>query len=154
MMNLGMQSDSAEERRITLRLLSYWERRRAGRPMPGENEMDAADIADLWEYCFMAQTKDIQAGNMRFSYLGHGIKEVFQEALADSDGTSYPDMEALSTAYEKVIRSAAPLVTESEFTTPGGDIFKYRQVLLPLGQGNEVRAVFGGMRFLRIVAYN
>lgn len=148
-------SDSPEERRITLRLLAYWEKKRGNRAMPGENDMDPADIADLWEYCFMAHTRDIGKKDYNFTYLGKAIEEVYQEGLntAEEDSHILPALEELANGYKEVIARRHPLVTEGELTNPHGDVFKYRQVLLPLGDGREVKAVFGGMRFLRVVNY-
>jgi len=146
---------SPEERRITLRLLSYWEKKRNGRKMASEADIDPADIADLWEYCFMAHTKDIGKQGYNFTYLGKAIEEVYQEGMSASDdaGHLFPDMDILAKGHQQVVATAQPLVSEGELTNPHGDVFKFRQVLLPLGSGNQVEAVFGGMRFLRIVTY-
>lgn len=144
-----------EERRITLRLLSYWEKKRGTRAMPSENDMDPADIADLWEYCFLAHTRDIGRPGYHFTYLGKAIEDVYLQGLdpADEREPIFPDMDILAKGYSHVIEKATPLVNEGEITNPHGDVFKYRQVLLPLGEGGKVNAVFGGMRFLRIVSY-
>lgn len=146
---------SPEERRITLRLLSYWEKKRSGTPMPTEASIDPADIADLWEYCFMAHTKDIGKAGYNFTYLGKAIEEVYREGLESAleQGPVFPELETLAACYRQVIDRKQPLVTEGEITNPHGDTFKYRQVLLPLGDGTQVKAVFGGMRFLRIANY-
>lgn len=150
-----MMSSPAEERRITLRLLAYWEKRRGARPMPTEVEIDPADIADLWENCFLAHTRDIGKEGYHFTYLGKAIEDVYREGLTDADerSTVFPDMDILAKGYRHVIDKVAPLVQEGEITNPHGDVFKYRQVLLPLGNGRKVDAVFGGMRFLRVVTY-
>jgi len=154
-MNSMSYQSEMEERRITLRLLSYWERRRGSRRMPAEVDIDPADIADLWEYCFMAHTKDIGKPGYHFAYLGKTIKDVYHEGLkhTDADAPIFPDMETLAKGYQHVLTKCEPLVTNGEITNLHGDIFKYRQVLLPLGVGNTVQAVFGGMRFVKIVTY-
>ena len=143
-----------EERRITLRLLAYWEKKRGVRAMPEENDIDPADLADLWENCFLAQVKDLGKDH-HFTYLGSAIHDIYAQGLTEEDDREHihPDIEALASHYHEVIAKSAPVVTEGEFSNPHGDLFKYRQVLLPLGQGKNVKAVFGGMRFLRIRAY-
>lgn len=147
-------TNAMEERRITLRLLAYWEKKRNGRPMPLESDMDPADIADLWEYCFMAHTKDIGKAGYHFAYLGKAIHDVYRSGLSPSDEENvFPNMDILAKGYNHVIEKKTPLVDEGEITNPHGDVFKYRQVLLPLGDNGTVKAVFGGMRFLRIVTY-
>lgn len=148
-----MQFTSPEERRITLRLLAYWEKKRAGRPMPTEVDMDPADIADLWENCFLAHTRDIGKPGYNFTYLGKAIEDVYHEGLESGGEPLFPNMDELADGYKQVIATRQPLVVESELTNPHGDHFKYRQVLLPLGESGRVEAIFGGMRFLRIVSY-
>lgn len=144
-----------EERRITLRLLAYWERKRGTRAMPLETDFDPADIADLWEYCFIAHTQKIGQPGYSFSYLGRAIADVYHEGSASSGNgaVASPNMDILAAGYKEVVEHAKPLVTEGELTNPHGDLFKYRQVLLPLGENGVVKAVFGGMRFLRVVTY-
>lgn len=151
-----MLQSELEERRITLRLLSYWEKKRAGRKMPSETDIDPADIADLWENCFMAHTKDIGKAGYNFTYLGKAIEDLYHEGLSADDAEAHaaPELSVIAKGYQQVISSGEPLVNEGEITTPHGDVFKFRQALLPLGDGAQVKAVFGGMRFLRIVTYN
>ncbi len=36
-----------------------------------------------------------------------------------------------------------PLIEEGEFTNQHNETVKYRQCLLPLGEGDEVHAIFG-----------
>ena len=146
---------TGEERRITIRLLSYWERQRGARLMPSEKDISAADIADLWANCFIARVKEGGGPDYRFSYLGSAIRDLYEEGMdpAETRNHNFPDINAVAAEYAKVIESGKPLVTEGEMTNPHGDVFKYRQVLLPLGTGTKVEGIFGGMRFLRVVSY-
>jgi hypothetical protein len=141
-----------EERRITLRLLAYWEKLRRDRKMPKESDIFAADIADLWEYCFIARIKD---GEWYFHYMGRAIKEAYNEVMAKGSGEQVaPSLDILAPGYEQVVNKSGPLVLEGELhDAKGGDLFKYRQVLLPMGEGDKITSIFGGMRFLRIVNY-
>lgn len=146
---------NGDERRITVRLLAYWERRRAGRLMPLESEISPADIADLWGNCFIVHTKDIAKSDFHYSYLGKELRDLYEMGQHEGEEAlySFPDIRSISKEYKKVIEGVKPLVSENVLTTPNGDSFKYRFVLLPLGKGNNVEAIFGGMRFLRIVSY-
>lgn len=145
-----------EERRITLRLLSYWERKRKGRAMPCENEINPADIADLWEYCFLVHTRDLHVEGLQFTYLGKAIEEIYRSGLSDDDsrGTIFPHVEELAAGYNEVINEVKPHISEGELINPHGDRLLYRQVLLPLGEAGKVDAIFGGLRFLRVVSYS
>jgi hypothetical protein len=148
-----IDDSTAMERRITLRLLAYWEKRRGARRMPMEADIDPADIADLWESCFLAHTRDIGKPGYRFTYLGKTIADIYHEGLETGAENVFPNIDELANGYKQVLASAEPLIVEGEITTPHGDVFKYRQALLPLGEGRRVDAIFGGTRFLRVVAY-
>ncbi len=148
-----INDNSSNERRITVRLLGYWEKKRGGRLMPDVKDIDPADIADLWSYCFIAHSDKIGKPGYNFSYLGKSIQEIYDEVKDASGQAIFPDVEQLAKGYRQVIDTRKPLIHEGEIGSPPGDIFKFRQVLLPLGEGMAVQAVFGGMRFLRVVSY-
>jgi len=139
----------AKERRITLRLLAYWEKARAGKEMPSEQDIDPEHIQDLWDHCFLIHIKDLQKEGYYYTYLGDQIKKAYQGGLSEADtgGLISPNATKLADCCAEVRMTRKPLVDEGEFTNAHGDQVKYRQCLLPLGEGGEVQAVFGGMRY-------
>ncbi len=144
-----MSETSALERRITLRLIAYWEKLRNGNLMPVEDDIDPDYIKDLWDYCFLIHVKDLSKPDYNYTYLGEAIKKAYQGEL-DSNGEesiATPNAKELAVSYEKVIRTCSPLLDEGEFVNMHNDIVKYRQCLLPLGENGKVDAIFGGMRF-------
>lgn len=152
-MKLEIEGD---ERRITLRLLSYWERKRAGRDMPTEIDINPADIADLWEYCFLIHARDVAASGLQFTYIGLAIEEMYRFGLPKDDerDSLHPQLSLLVPAYNEVVAKKAPHISEWELSNPHGDKLLTRQVLLPLGENGRVDAVFGGLRFLKIIRYS
>lgn len=139
----------AGERRITLRLLAYWEKLRAGRDMPSEEDIDPDDIGDLWDHCFLIHIKDLQKEGYHYTYLGSEIKKAYQGGLSDADtnGLVSPNAVKLADCYMEIMHSGKPLVDEGEFRNSHGDMVKYRQCLLPLGASGQVDTIFGGMRY-------
>lgn len=123
--------------------------------MPREEDIDPADIADLWEYCFLVHTNDVGKQGYNFTFLGKAIEDIYRHGLAADDDREplFPSIDELAGQYHDVVIKSRPLITEGELTNPHGDRFKYRQVLLPLGEAGSVKAVFGGMRFLRVYSY-
>ncbi|MDE3015758.1 MAG: PAS domain-containing protein [Pseudomonadota bacterium] len=140
---------SPVERRITLRLLAYWEKMRGDRAMPTEDDINSAEIRDLWGSCFLVRVSDLDRRDYNYTYLGQEIMEAYRSGLASGDPANMisPNARKLSTGYNKVIITGKPVLEEGEFRNLNNDVVKYRQCLLPLGKGNEVSAVFGGMRF-------
>lgn len=140
---------SGPERRITYRLLAYWEALRGQRPMPEENDVDPDAIADIWDHCFVMQVRDILRKDYIYTYLGPSIAEAFRSGLSvdDAGGMVSPDASRLAPHYQQVLDHARPLVENGEFVNLRGQTVKFRQCLLPLGREGRVEAVFGGMRF-------
>jgi len=139
------------ERRINLRLLSYWEKLRHGRAMPSEEEVKADDLPDLWDCCFIIRTSDLykEPANCTYSYLGQTIIDSYHQGhtKGDSGKMISPSPANSSQNFRQVIENAKPLLEEGEFNNQNGELVKYRQCLLPLGRGDTVEAIFGGMSF-------
>ncbi len=138
------------ERRITLRLIAYWEKLRRGNVMPTEDDIDPDYLKDLWDYCFLIHVKDLDKPDYNYTYLGDAIKKAYQGELSSVEEGSMvasPNAKELAVSYEKVIKTCTPLLDEGEFVNMHNDVVKYRQCLLPLGENGKVDAIFGGMRF-------
>lgn len=148
-MGITIEMDSQVERRITLRLLAYWERLRDGRAMPGENDINPDDIQDLWDHCFLVAVKDIGKPDYSYTYLGTAILQAYRDGLSEEDAGGALSLNAakLTDSFLKVAQTARPLLEEGEFRNFSGKVVRYRQCLLPLGQDGVVDAIFGGMRY-------
>ena len=140
---------AAIERRITLRLVGYWEKLRGTRSMPVEDDIDPDDLQDLWDYCFLIHTKDLNKPDYNYTYLGRALETAYDGQLTADHTGSHGSLNAskLSGSYKKVISEKVPHFEEGQFTNLHNDIVKYRQCLLPLGENGRVDAIFGGMRF-------
>lgn len=136
-----MAESSGMERRITLRLLSYWERRRGSRKMPNQADINAEDLADLWEDCFIIEMNNKNDTNHKYSYIGDGV----QGWLGGAEKTQ--DIKVLTKSYPKLFESPKPILEEGEFYDSAEQLVKFRQCLLPLGEGDQLKAILGGMRF-------
>ena len=138
------------ERRITLRLMAYWEKIRQGRDMPSENDIDPDDIGDLWDNCFLIQIRDLEKSDYNYTYLGTAIIEAYRGNLTEDYPAELIALNAnkLDGHFREVIINKHPVIHEGEFTNLSGSLVKYRQCLLPLSHDlTNVDAIFGGMRF-------
>lgn len=141
---------SLAERRLTARLLAYWQALAHGGLMPVEEEIDPESLGGLWTKCFLIQSFDIRhRQDMNFTYLGQEIIDAYQDGMM-SEGQNMlvsPNAGKLALSFRQVMESCAPIVAEGEFLALTGRVVRYRQCLLPLGKGDDVQAIFGGMSF-------
>lgn len=139
------------ERRLSLRLLRYWQEKKGLRTMPVENDIDPDEIGADWEYCFLLQSRDVaNIQDYNFTYLGPKIMSAYFDKSIDEHNQFMvgPNAYRLSTHFAQVITSQAPVLDEGEFMTIHGRKVLFRQVLLPLGTpDNDVEAIFGGMNY-------
>lgn len=144
-----MSSTSAVERRITLRLMAYWEKLRKDRPMPVEDDINPDDLEGLWDYCFLIHVKDLEKQDYNYTYLGLALQEAYEGNVASDGGDSLASLNAskLAGSFGKVIELGLPVLDEGQFINLHNDKVLYRQCLLPLGENGQVDAIFGGMRF-------
>ena len=144
-----MTEQTLIERRLTLRLLAYWEKIRAGRIMPLESDIDPEDLTELWPYCFLLHAKDLTQTDYNFTYLGDAVADAYKGSFGHAQTAADLGLNAASITQgaHKVVTTAKPFVEEGEFITLSGEVVKFRQCLLPLGEGQTVSGIFGGMRF-------
>lgn len=139
------------ERRITQRVLNYWESIRNGRAMPEENDIDPDALDDDWLYCFLLQTRDIEhVEHFNFTYLGEGIARAYKTAQIDPDNPFLigPNAFYLEPHFIQVVKTKKPFIDENDFISNCGTRILYRQCLLPIGGKNgQVESIFGAMFF-------
>ncbi|MBA4274181.1 MAG: hypothetical protein C0436_00865 [Alphaproteobacteria bacterium] len=141
---------SLAERRLTERLLTYWQAMAKHGLMPREEDIDPEALGDLWPKCFLIQTFDIKhRRDMNFTYLGQEIIDAYQDGMMNEGQNVLvsPNASKLALSFHQVMESTAPVVAEGEFLALSGRVVRYRQCLLPLGEGDDVQAIFGGMSF-------
>jgi hypothetical protein len=144
-----MVERSTIERRLTLRLVTYWEHVRGARLMPHENDIDPDAISDLWPHCFLVQMRDVVKTDYNYTYLGPAIFEAYNgDLIHDHDCPLVsPNASKLELHYAEVVATARPVLEENEFVNLSGQRVLFRQCMLPLGTGDRVESIFGGMRF-------
>lgn len=124
------------ERRLSLRLLAYWEKKRGLRAMPQLPDINAAEeLHDYWQDCFLLRITDASSGAYEFIHRGSVIEE------------HWPDLETLQVSLATLLAKATPLIEEGELAKGQREMLKYRQCLLPLGDEHGIAAVLGGVRF-------
>lgn len=137
------------ERRISHRLVSYWQQIKEDRPLPSPDDIDSEEIADMWEDCFLIGIHSHADGETTYSYdyVGDGLRPVFQEGFGHSAQLVSLPGEKLLAMYHEMAMTNLPIVEHVEEFFMDGHEVRYRQCLLPMGEHGRITHIFGGMRF-------
>lgn len=139
-------SVNPEERRVTFRLLSYWNRMRGEREFPSLADIDITVIPELWHHTFTIEVH-ADLSHCKFQNFGPELSHIF--------GTSYagePVMDALAGDFKlestigyfpEVLRRREPVADSSQFYLEGDEV-KYRSLIVPLSSnGRDIDYLLG-----------
>ena len=120
------------ERRLNLRLLAYWEKKRGLAAMPKLSDVEPTDLIDFWQFCFIVKIDG--KGGFEKMHAGHSMDWKWLEPR-------------LGPYLEQVVTKGAPCLEEGELTSDEGYLVKFRQCLMPLGDESGIQGILGGVRF-------
>lgn len=133
--------------RITNILMKHWGNIRGTRVLPAESELDPAILEGILDNCFLIRAEGIMEGKYHYKYLGKNIMNAYGSDLTKRQGNEKENPLTYKKKIEQVLESKLPIIDEGEFVNIQGHIVKYRLCLVPLGTGETVESVLGGMRF-------
>ena len=143
---------TADERRMTVNLINYWNEIRKDRLFPSEKLINPEDIPDIWEHCYLIQVNDLHNRQKAdFTYLGSSIIKSYHDSFSEQNDVAdiiSPKSSRLAQNFKLVIDNKKPIMQSGEFVNNLGHRIRFRQCLLPLGDtDNKVEAVFGCVGF-------
>lgn len=127
------------ERRLVLRLLSRWRKICGDREFPSFNDVDPAEMSDLWQNCFVLDVAGF-AENPVFRSIGADIAPLAGVNLVDKRVSDAPASTLISASVAylgEVLRKQVPISRGGEFLKPGGVRVLYRSILLPMSDDGE-----------------
>lgn len=140
------------EKRLTTRLITYWERIRKDQPMPDFAKFNASAVDDIKEHCLVLA---IQPGSdavqtlYRYEYLGEKLGEVYGRDMlgqyTQSNMKDLPGMSIIKKADLLTSDNITVINDEGQFVNDNSKIVKYRSCLLPFGKNNKISHVVAGI---------
>ena len=133
-------------------LLAYWKNLCGDRLFPHESDIEADDINDMWDYCFLISLDDVvKRIGYRYSYMGKALVGAFGDdpnnpdmALRLLSSTKVPCIKKI----DEVIKEKHPVIDEGEFVNAHHMNVRYRTCIVPLGyEDGQVSHLFGVMRW-------
>jgi hypothetical protein len=142
------------ERRLVLRLLSYWREIAGERDMPRQGDVDRGKISDMWGHCFMLDVRE--SGDPVYGFIGDSHAA---ELGADFNGRAVSAaggdtlLGQAASYYRQVLARGIPITLGGQFVNRRQQTVLYRSILLPLGEGEgRVTALLGGANYRELPA--
>ncbi len=133
--DLGQKLDPSitvkDQRRLTWRLLTYWERLRGERDFPALSDVKSEDIPHIWPYCFVLDVKNFREFPY-FHYFGRSLARYSGVFLSGHQDLSHTLLKKAVCHYREAIKRGAPVLVEEELTQFDSRRLLFRSVLLPL----------------------
>jgi hypothetical protein len=141
------------ERRLSVRLLKYWNELRGDRTYPSPDLIRFGAVPELQEFGF---TMSVSEGdpNPTIHYLGSELNKHIRKGLDDA-ASQAPDESPLSLSlndairrYAEVMERQGPVAFESEPLDTPGCQFAYRAIMLPFsGDNRQIDFILGAIRY-------
>ncbi|MCP3734665.1 hypothetical protein M9979_07255 [Sphingomonas sp. RP10(2022)] len=143
-----------DERRMHVRAYNHWVSLLRGRPYPGIDDLDPANIADFGPHSVLL---DFSAGieDPTIAYLGRSLREecgleTHIVRVADVPGRSL--LSRLTDHYLQIIANRAPIGFEAEFVGTRGRTTLYRGILMPFSSdGETIDFIYGVINWKEMV---
>ena len=139
------------DKRLTTRLISYWDQIRKQRVMPEIVMLNPASIEEMWKQCFLLavlpSNQDTRQYN--YEYMAPQIIEAYGRNLTGQivniKARTFPGSKVISKVDELILKPA-PVIEEGQFVSENNKIVKFRSCLLPFGkESGEVTHIVGGV---------
>lgn len=146
------ETTNPRERRLVLRLLSYWREIAGERAMPRPSDVDGGKISDMWGYCFILDVPD--SGEPVFSYIGEHYRsdgDLVGRTVSEVGGDTLLGQAA--SYHRQVLARAIPITLGGQFVSREQNTVLYRSILLPLGEEEgRVIALLGAANCREVAA--
>lgn len=128
-----------DEKRLTVRLMDYWNRLRKDAVVPDYTHFRSGSIDDIWPNCMVlvAEPTGSHQNQFRFTYVGAKLEDVCGKDL--SGQVAHQRLQSIVAAtkivrkIDEVYDTKAPVHDEGQFVNKRSKIVKYRAILLPFG---------------------
>ncbi len=127
------------ERRLTLRLLNYWQEIKGVRTFPSRLDVNAQAIADIWPNCYLLKIEK-DGEEPIFDYLGQDLAKfsgVFVSGNTVSETHHNTLLDQAIRYFSEALATRAPVIGDDEFVRFDGTRIIYRSIILPLSEDQE-----------------
>ncbi len=124
------------ERRLTYRVLSYWDELRGSRPWPALADIDGGTIPEIWPWCFVLDTQ-LDYPTPYFQYLGRDLAKYSGIYLSGKNDWRMTLLDKASAHLGRTLAAREPILIEDELVRYDGQKLLFRSIMLPLSDDGE-----------------
>lgn len=131
------------ERRMTYRLLHYWETQRGAQSYPKLCDIDGSALPEVWPWCFILDTQH-DYPSPYFHYLGESLAKYSGIYLSGRDDWRMTLLDKAAAHLDRTLTAREPILIEDELIRYDGRPLVFRSIMLPLSDdGDAISHVLG-----------
>jgi hypothetical protein len=126
--------------------LQYWEKKRRGRRFPSRADIRLAEVPSLVGHLVIAELLP-EPLDFRFDFVGAAVRHWLKADLSGKRMTEHPAMARVFQSWAAAVREGRPHYVEAPYVARNGSVVSAQDMLMPLGDGEEVDAVMAVLEF-------
>ena len=135
-MTMMAEEQGPLERRLVLRLLSYWRQIGSPESFPARAKIDPAAIRNLWPYCILLDCAG-KEDDPEIAYIGEGFTNGLGAGLTGARISELPSFVLASHAlsfFRETLEKRVPVIRGGQFLDLRGVHILFRSIILPLAE--------------------
>ena len=129
-----------------LAALQYWEKKRRGRRFPSRSDIRLAEVPTLVGQLVIAELLP-EPLDFRFDFVGVAVRHWLKDDLSGKRMTEHPAMARVFENWAAAARQGRPHYVEVPYVARDGRVVSAQDMLMPLGEGDEVDAMMAVLEF-------
>lgn len=128
------------ERRLSLRILTYWRALRDQRAYPGLSDVDPESIPDMWPCCLVLKVEGCESDPIIES-CGEELLKLCGEEVTGKPLSAAPSHSLVANGasfFQEVLSKRVPITYGDKYTNAEGNEVLFRSAILPLGENDDV----------------
>jgi hypothetical protein len=126
-----------KDKRLTNRLIQYWEKLRTQQPLPAWERFNPGVVDDIWKNCCVWRAEGSEdMPTYTYDYVGASVRSALGvDATGVVFNSHFRNFPGARIVYkiDEIVKSQTPMLDESQFVNQQNKIVKYRSCLLPFG---------------------
>ena len=139
MTDTSTEAPSGMERRLSLRILSYWREIRGEENFPAYASINSDDITDMWPFCAILKVTGHEQDPL-ITHCGDNLQNLQGEDVSGQPLSAAPKDSLIANGlsyFQRVLDKRVPITYGNSYSCESGETVFYRSAILPLSDDGE-----------------